>query len=223
MTAVFAGGMQSPLTGTLIFSVVALLLGLVSIGNPVSLRRTVVMALPMLLLAVLVALGEGHEALILAAVLAAAGEALLVQERASAFVAGLGLFLAVRVIYAVLFILAADAALFAAGPWRILAAAIAVVVVAAALGRIWKHTGPLKWSAALYMLLLAIMCVAAAAIRPPVVFAGAAVLAISDIALAAERFLVPTDKDAPLAARRLTWLGRYVGQALIIFAAVGLA
>lgn len=222
MSTLLAGGIQAPGVATLIFSVAAALLALASAGRPASIRKTGVVALAVALLAILVVLRNGHALLAGVLLLAAFGETLLVQDRLAAYLSGLGIQLAVRVVYGALFFLGSRPQLFASQPWR--AAIIVAIIVGAAwlLRRIWPYTGPLRWPALIYALIVLAMCAAGASVRSPWVLSGALLLAASDVGTAVDRFLRPSDEKMYLSTTRLTFLARYMGQALIALAGLGL-
>lgn len=222
MSDLLAGGVEAPGVATLVFSAAAALLALASADRPPSIRKTGVVALTMALLAVLVVLRNGHVLLVAALLIAAFGETLLVQDRLSAYLAGLGVQLALRAIYCVLFSFAGQPQLFGNQPWR----AAAVVATAAAavwlVNRIRPYAGALRWPAAIYALFTVMMCATAAAVPPPWVLLGAALLTASDAATAYGRFLSATDEEMSLPTIRLSFLARYLGQAVIVLAGLAL-
>ncbi len=222
MTALLAGGLQTPGVATLVFSAVAALLALASAGRPPSIRKTGVSALAMALLGILVVLLDGHVLLAAALLLAAFGEALAVQDRLSAYLASLGVQLAVRAVYCVLFAFASQPALLGSAPWRSVAAVAVAAGAAWLLRRIWPFAGPLRWPALIYALASLAMCLTAATVAPPAVLAGAVLLSASDAGTAVDRFLRPRDRETPLSTLRLTFLARYLGQALVVLAGLGL-
>lgn len=223
MSALLAGGIGSPDVATLVFSLAAAILYLAAAGQPPSIRKTGIAALPVALLAILLVLDRGYVVLIGALLFAAFAEMLLAQERLNAYLAGLGALLAVRVIYAVIFGLSAlPVVVLNRERWRGIAVALVAIAVVWTVRRIWRHAGMLRWPAVIYALVVMAMCAAAAALPPPWVLAGAVLLAASDIGVAFGRFLLPADRQMPVQAVRLTWLARYCGQALIAFAALRL-
>ncbi len=220
MSALLSGGIQAPVVATLVFSVASALLAVAAAGQPASIRKTGVSAMATALLAVLVVLRNGHPLLEGALLLAAVGEMLLVQDRLPAYLAALGVQLAVRVVYGTLFLLASQPQLLAG--WR---SAVAVGVAAGAswlLVLVVPRAGPLRWPALIHGLLVVAMCALAAAVRPPWVLLGALLLAASDAAMAADRFLRSRSKETPLSTIRLTFVARYLGQALIVLAGLAL-
>ena len=222
MSAFLAGGVEAPDLATLIFSAAAALLALASAGGPASIRKTGIVALSMALLSILVVLRDGPLLLAGVLLLAAFGEMLLVQDRLSAYLSGLGVQLAVRAAYGTLFFSVSRPRLFVSEPWR---GAVVVLVTLGAiwlLRRIWLHAGPLRWPALIYAFFVLAMCAAAAAVRPPSLLLGALFLAASDVELALDRFLRPRNENTPLSTVRLTFLARYLGQALLVLAGLGL-
>lgn len=222
MSALLADGIDSPVFATLAFSVIAAVLTLASLGRPASLARSLVPGLPVLFLAALAWLGQAHLALVAVLVVSALGEPLIDREAPARYLAGLGLFLAARVLYAVLFVLAADPALLASGIWRAGLIVVAAVGLGVAAKRLWARSGPLRWPMVIYGLLVLAMVAAAAMVRPAGIGIAALLLAGSDIGMAVNRFLTPTDAEPPAGRMRIVWLLRYVSQALIVFVALHL-
>lgn len=222
MSALLAQGIQAPGLATLVFSAAAALMALASADRPPSIRKTGACAMAMALLGILVVLEDGYALLAAVLLLAAFGEALAVQDRLSAYLAGLGVQLAVRAAYCVLFALASHPELLATRPWR--AAAVAVLAAGAAwlLRRVWPFAGPLRWPAAIYAFFTATMCATSATVEPGWVLAGAVLLAASDAGVAFDRFLRRRDRETPVSTIRLTFLARYLGQLLVVLAGLSL-
>jgi len=220
MNPSLSGGLQSPIVATLVFSAVAALLALLMGASPASVRKTGIVALPIALLAALVLVVEGYVLLGGTMLVAAVAEMLLVQDRLAAYVTGLGVMLAVRVAYAVLFSLGTHSGLLTAEIWRGAAVVAIALAGAAFVWRVFPYAGPLRWPAVIFGIVDVVLCVAAAGLHPPFVFLGVVIVAAADVGTAAERFLWPSDRETPAAVVRLTWLGRYVGQALIALTAL---
>lgn len=222
MSEIVAGGLESPPLATLVFSVAAAFLSLVIDGSEPSMRKTGIRILPVALLAILTVLYDKPIPLAIALLLGAVGDALLVQGHVRAFIGGLGAFLGERAILAVLFLLADQPLLARADPWRIVMLAAIVVAIGLVTPRAWPYTGPLKWPFAVYALVLVFFAGTAALVPPPLVLVGVILMIYSDMSLACERFLRPTEEKTPAWISRTTWLARYAGQAVIAFVAVGL-
>jgi uncharacterized membrane protein YhhN len=141
---------------------------------------------------VLGASGSGYGRLILGALLLSwLGDALLLSDRAAAFLAGLAAFLLAHVLFAAAFI-AGGTSLEAAA----LAGAVSALVGAFVLRWLWPHVPPdFRLPVLAYVLTILAMCVAAAAHASHAgrwwVLAGALLFAASDIAVARERFVKP--------------------------------
>lgn len=222
MNELLAGGIQSPPFATLIFSVAAALLCLATEGYPPSIRKTGVRFLPVALLAVLVVLYDGPILLVLALFFAAIGDVLLVQGQVRAFITGLGAFLAARVTLSVMFILFGSPLNAQAEPWRVVVVAVLMLATGLTVPRLWPYSGPLKWPIIVYAVVLVVMAAAASLVPPALVLAGIVLIVISDLMMGSERFLLPTDRKSPLWISRMTWLARYLGQAVIAFVTLGL-
>jgi uncharacterized membrane protein YhhN len=140
-----------------------------------------------------------------------------------AFIGGLGAFLAARVTLAVMFFVAGSPFNAQAQPWRVVIVAVLVLAIGLTVPRLWPYSGPLKWPLAVYAIVLVLMSVAACLVPPALVLAGVVLVVIADLSLGSERFLLPSDRQTPLWVARMTWLARYVGQAIITFVLLGLA
>lgn len=137
------------------------------------------------------ALGSPYGRWILAALLLSwMGDALLLSERAAAFMAGLAAFLAAHLCFAAAFFLAGVGA-----PGVLAATAfVALLLGAAVLAWLWPHTpANFRWPVLAYVVAILAMCVAAAAhawgAERGWVLAGAWLFAASDIAVARQRFV----------------------------------
>lgn len=125
----------------------------------------------------------------------AAGDILLLSDRDRPFLAGMGAFAAGHLAYA--------AAFFGAAPTLSLNAVLAfigfIIIAGVFLTRLWPHLGAFRAPVVCYMGIIGAMCVASAAMTappvaaPPLLFAGAAFMfAISDIAVARDKFIAPS-------------------------------
>lgn len=220
MSALIAGGLQSPAFATALFSLVAAVVTLGGIGRLTSWRIMLVRALPVLLLAVLASIGQAHVALVAVLVVSAAGEPLIDQEAPSLYLSGFGLFLATRVLLTALFVLAAVPALLTEEYWRLAIVVIAVLSIGFAVRRLWHFFGALRWPSVIFAVLDLAMIAAAAMVPPGWIVVAAVILAGADVGLAVNRFLTPTDAPVPINAARLVWLARYLAQALIVAVAL---
>lgn len=220
MNTFMNGGLQSPAVATLLFSAIAALLAILVAGQPVSARKTGAVALPLALLAILVVIEKGYVLLGGALLVSSFGEMLLVQDRLSAYVTGLGVMLAARVVYVVLFALGSHPAILVGEAWRGVVVALIIIAGIWFVRRIFYHAGPLRWPAVIFGFCDMLMCAAAAALHPISILAGVVVLVAADVETAFDRFLRPSDKETPVAGVRLTWFGRYLGQGLIVLTAL---
>ena len=126
---------------------------------------------------------------LLALVLSVAGDVLLLSGRSAAFLAGLGAFLLAHGAYAAAFVVAGVA------PRSIEMAAVPALLVGAVVLRwLWPHLhGPMRAAVPLYIVvILAMACTAAGhagASGEATVAVAAVVFALSDLAVARERFV----------------------------------
>lgn len=139
------------------------------------------------------AMGSPYGVLILGALLLGwLGDALLLSRRSGAFMAGLGAFLLSHGLFAAAF---ASGAL--AWPAMGVALVLAVIIGAALLRWLWPNTpAGFKWPVLAYVVVILAMCVVAAghalAHARAIVLLGALLFAVSDIAVARDRFVRPS-------------------------------
>jgi uncharacterized membrane protein YhhN len=120
------------------------------------------------------------------------GDALLLSRRSGAFMAGIGVFLLSHLMFA---------AAFASGAlaWHAMGVALvlAVAIGAALLRWLWPHTPTaFRWPVLAYVVVILAMCVTATghafAHARGIVLLGALLFAVSDIAVARDRFVRPS-------------------------------
>ena len=214
----FDGGLDALPNGTLLFSIAASVLYLLVLGRPPSWRRTVAKTAATGLLAVLAAIEGGPALLVVALVLSAAGDAFLAQDGERAFTGGLASFLLAHIFYTVLFLsVGGGVEIMLAQPWRLVLAAVVVVLAGVLLRLLMPAVGPaLRVPVGAYTLAILIMMLAAATVPSPLVLIGAALFVASDALLAFDRFLTPP--AAKGSGGRLgvqVWLLYYVAQLTI--------
>lgn len=120
------------------------------------------------------------------------GDALLLSRRTPVFMAGLGAFLLAHALYAAAFAGAAPDT-----PAMAIAAAVALLAGAWAMRWLWPLVpGRLRWPVLAYVVIILAMCVTAAGHAAGTgrwsVLAGALLFAVSDIAVARDRFIART-------------------------------
>lgn len=136
--------------------------------------------------ALAVALGpEGRLgwAVLAALLLSAAGDALLLSAERAPFLAGLGVFLAAHVAYAIGFATVSRPSAATA--------ALVAVATAAALVWLWPHAGAMRGPVVAYCAAIAVMVWLALGVDRPELRAGAFLFWLSDLTVARDRFVRP--------------------------------
>lgn len=213
----FAGGPDSLSNGTLVFSVAAALLYLMMQARPPSWRRTVAKAGSVALLAVLATLEGGPFLLVAALVLSAAGDAFLAHEGEKPFLGGLASFLLAHLAYVALFVAAGGGAeILAVQPWRLAIPVAATVAALLLLRRLLPAVGPaLRLPVSFYVAAIVAMMWASATVPAPIVMVGAALFVASDAILAVEKFLLSPQSPHRTWAGPAVWVLYYLAQATI--------
>lgn len=218
--SLFEYGLDTPLPGTFLFSVVAAFLYLFMVSRPPSARRTGVKTLSIALLAVLSVLADGPILLTAALLACAIGDAFLAQDDDRAFRFGIGAFLLGHLLYIALFLGQGSAGLCAGQPWRLgLAAAIVVTGVAVA-RRLLPAAGALRSAVSVYIAVIVIMALCALTMPGWGVVLGAVLFMASDAMLAFQRFLLPAEQGVPVRAM-FVWVSYYLAQLVITLAVLG--
>lgn len=214
----FAGGIEDPSNGSVIFSVVAAALYFILIDARVSLARSAVKTLAVALLALLCILQQQPLLLVGALVLSAIGDWFLSRDGDKAFLLGLGSFLAAHVAYVALFwTVGGGVPLLIAEPWRLVLAGAMALVALAMLVLLMREVGPeLRFPVVAYILAILAMGIAALTTSNVWIVAGALAFMASDAVLATERFLVTAISPSRLAMRIAVWLLYYAAQAMIV-------
>ena len=218
----FAGGIEATPNATLLFSVGAAVIYLLTVDMGPTLARTAVKTMSILLLAGLAFTQGAPWLLILALLLSAAGDAFLSRDGELPFMAGLVSFLAAHCAYTVLFLGSGNGfALLASEPWRFALAELLVLFAAIMLFALWRPIGVgLRPPVTIYMLALLTMTVAALSMTAPLVLCGALLFMASDAMLAWEKFIArPQASYRPL-MRRAVWITYYGAQLAIVLAFV---
>lgn len=218
----FPGGIEATPNATLLFSVGAAILYLLTVDMGPTLARTAVKTLSILLLAVLAFTQDAPWLLVLALLLSAAGDAFLSRDGELPFMAGLVSFMAAHLAYIVLFLGNGEGlGLLAGEPWRAALALLLVLFAVAMLLALWRPVGSdLRPPVAIYMVALLAMALAALTMRLPLVLCGALLFMASDAMLAWEKFVArPQASYRPL-MHRAVWITYYGAQMAIVLAFV---
>lgn len=214
----FAGGLEDPSNGSVIFSVAAAALYFILIDTRVSLLRSTVKTLAVALLAVLCILQQQPLLLVAALALSALGDWFLSREGDKAFLLGLGSFLAAHIAYIALFwTFGGGVEVFQAMPWRLILAIAMAVFTLIMLVLLMRKVGPdLRFPVTIYIFAILGMGITALTTNNAWIIAGALAFMASDATLATERFLVTAISPGRLAMRVAVWLLYYAAQALIV-------
>lgn len=214
----FPGGIESTQNGTMLLSLAAAILYLFIAGAGPSLRRTAVKTASVALLAVLAFVSGAPLLLVAALALSALGDAALAQDGERPFMAGLGLFLAAHIAYAVLFVSVADGlAAVVVKPALLVLAAVLVLFALFLLVRLWQPVGDaLRMPVAAYSAAILAMGLSALTVPSGMVVAGALLFVASDALLAWERFLAAPQDRRRAAAGPAVWVLYYAAQLLIV-------
>jgi uncharacterized membrane protein YhhN len=188
-----------------------------------SMKRTLVKAAAVGLLAVLAVRMNAPDLLAAALAFSALGDAALAVEGAPEagdrpFLFGLAAFLAAHLAYAVLFWPAGSGL---QGPeW--VAAAVIVLTALAYGALLFRKAGALALPVAVYVAAIAMMGVSAASIGGTVL-AGALLFIASDAILGAERFLISPESPARRITAPAVWVLYWLGQAVIAVTVIRLS
>lgn len=213
----FPGGLESTQNGTLLFSVVAAALYLFMTGREPSWRRTAAKTASTALLALLAFLVGGPVLLVLALLLSAAGDAFLAYDDEPAFMAGLASFLAAHIAYVVLFARTGSGiAMYAAEPWRLVAAIVMVVLLTGVFLRLRPALpANLLGPVAVYAAAILGMGLFALTLPSLLVIVGAVLFMASDAILAAGKFLFDARSPRQAVVRPAVWILYYAAQVAI--------
>lgn len=214
----FAGGIEDPSNGSVIFSFGAAVLYFILLDARPALLRSVVKTLAVALLAVLCVVQQAPLLLVAALALSALGDWFLSRDGDPAFLAGLGSFLAAHIAYVVLFWLSGGGVeAFFAEPVRMVLAVGMAVFALAMLVLLMREVGP-DLRVPVFVYILAILAMGVAALSTPSlwVIAGALAFMASDAILSAERFLLPAISPHRGWMRGAVWVLYYAAQVLIV-------
>lgn len=216
----FAGDISSTANGTLVLSIAAAIFyAFMQDGMP-SWRRTVVKTAPVLFLAILSFIEGGPWLLTVGLLASAAGDAALSQEGERPFLAGLAAFLLAHILYIALFLaFSSDAGIFAAEPWRALAAIVLIAFCVLMLKRMMPTLqAGMRLPVLAYVAAITAMGIAAFGVPGRLVSAGAALFVASDAILAVRKFLMPEPSPHRILTGLAVWILYYAAQLLITLA-----
>jgi uncharacterized membrane protein YhhN len=220
----FPGGIEALPNGLLIFSAAAALLYLAILRQPASLKRAIIKTLSVTILTGLAITQGAPIALLIALLLACAGDFLLAMDGETSFQAGLSNFLMAQVALVVLFLSHYSTApmRWSAEPWRI-AVALATVGHSIYLARILWQKLPQELGALIvaYAVVITVMALFALAYAPLVVLAGVALFYFSDTLIAHEHFLLDIKVNQHPLVSPLAWISYFLAQSLIVIGVVG--
>ncbi len=222
MQTIFQYPIDSPQLGTLLFSAVAAFIYLFLVAGTPSARRTGVKTLAIALLAVLSVLFDGPILLTIALLACAAGDALLAQDDERAFLLGLIAFLIGHIGYAALFASHGDVTLVAAQPWRVVVGIVMVLVAAVAARRLLPGVATMRLPVSLYMIVIVVMGLSSLLMDGWGVAIGAVLFMASDLVLAAQKFLLPSESK-PYPRALFVWISYYLAQVVITLSVLELA
>lgn len=213
----FPGGFEETSNASLLFSFVAAVFYLFLVEGRVSLARTAVKTVSILLLAVL-SIVRGEPLLLTAGLLlSSAGDAFLSRNGERTFLAGLASFLAAHLCYIALFTLAGGGyGLLLADLWRTVVAVLMAGFMLAMMAVLLPRVGPsLRLPVLAYGVAILMMGLSALTLDSYWILGGAILFMASDAILAAERFLVAGVSPNRLAMRIAVWVAYYAAQLTI--------
>lgn len=213
----FPGGFEETSNASLLFSFVAAVFYLFLVEGRVSLARTAVKTVSILLLAVLSVVRGGPLLLTAGLLLSSAGDAFLSRNGERTFLAGLASFLAAHLCYIALFTLAGGGyGLLLADLWRTVVAVLMAGFMLAMMAVLLPRVGPsLRLPVLAYGVAILMMGLSALTLDSYWILGGAILFMASDAILAAERFLVAGVSPNRLAMRIAVWVAYYAAQLTI--------
>lgn len=213
----FPGGFEETSNASLLFSFVAAVFYLFLVEGRVSLARTAVKTVSILLLAVLSVVRGGPLLLTAGLLLSSAGDAFLSRNGERTFLAGLASFLAAHLCYIALFTLAGGGyGLLLADLWRTVVAVLMAGFMLAMMVVLLPRVGPsLRLPVLAYGVAILMMGLSALTLDSYWILGGAILFMASDAILAAERFLVAGVSPNRLAMRIAVWVAYYAAQLTI--------
>lgn len=213
----FPGGFEETSNASLLFSFVAAVFYLFLVEGRVSLARTAVKTVSILLLAVLSIVRGGPLLLTAGLLLSSAGDAFLSRNGERTFLAGLASFLAAHLCYIALFTLAGGGyGLLLADLWRTVVAVLMAGFMLAMMAVLLPRVGPsLRLPVLAYGVAILMMGLSALTLDSYWILGGAILFMASDAILAAERFLVAGVSPNRLAMRIAVWVAYYAAQLTI--------
>lgn len=219
----FPGGIEALPNGLLIFSAAASSIYLGILRQPASFKRALIKTLSIaLLLGVAVAQGAPMS-LIIALVLACAGDFLLAIDGETSFQAGLSNFLMAQVALIVFFVSHYSnlPMRWTLEPWR-MAVAAAVVLHSVYLARVLWRKLPRELGALIvaYAVVITVMALFALAYAPLVLLTGVALFYFSDTLIAHEHFLMDIKVNQHALVSPLAWITYFLAQCLIVIGVV---
>lgn len=214
----FPGGISAAQNGFLIFSVIAALLYLFTLNAPPSVKRALVKALSIVLLAGIVFASDGPLVLLVALLLASIGDYLLAFDGETAFQSGLASFMLAQVALIVLFLLQpSDAPILLLGElWRLALAPFVIGHSVWMSWMLWKKL-PREMGALVvaYGAVITVMALSALTFGSVTVVAGVSLFYLSDTLIAHERFLMTGEVNKHPLISPAIWVTYYAAQVLI--------
>lgn len=191
------------------------------LGRPVSVRRTVVKTLPVLLLAGFAWSAQAPALLLVALLLSAAGDAFLAHDGEGAFRGGLASFLAAHLTYGALFVSMATLPVVSGETWRIAGGLASVAAIAVILPVIRRYAGQHRGAVSVYGVVIVAMALLSLLVPAPAVFLGALIFMSSDAVLALHRFVLEPDHARTRAASYYVWVSYFSAQCILTWALAG--
>lgn len=183
--------------------------------------RTVCKTLPILLLALYVAMASGPVLLIVALALSACGDAFLAYEGEKPLLGGLSSFLLAHVAYIALFLPMADVSVLGGEPWRFAAVAAVIALGAGMAKKLYQPVGDLALPVVAYICVIVAMVLTSLALDDAMIFAGAMIFMVSDTALALRIFVFAPGSRSNRLAGLFVWTSYYIAQFVMTLALVG--
>jgi uncharacterized membrane protein YhhN len=215
----FPGGIEALPNGLLIFSAAAALLYLAILRQPASLKRAIIKTLSVTILTGLAITQGAPIALLIALLLACAGDFLLAMDGETSFQAGLSNFLMAQVALIIFFVshYSNQPMRWMSEPWRIALAGMTVFHSIYLAGTLWRRL-PRELGALIvaYAVVITVMGLFALAYAPMTVLGGVALFYFSDTLIAHEHFLMDTKVNQHPVVSPLAWITYYLAQTFIL-------
>lgn len=206
----FPGGIDGTENALVLFSVAAAFLYLFLAARPPALKRTLAKTAAVGLLAALALVTQAPALLVAALAFSAVGDGFLSVEGDTAFLAGLGSFLAAHLAYAALFL---D---LGGGPGGADVLPVGLIIAFAVIfgAALVRKAGPLAVPVTVYVLAIAVMGVMAVPLGGAVL-AGALLFIASDAVLGSEKFLLAPNAPVRSLTMPAVWVLYFAGQLAI--------